>query len=259
MGKIKDTRISKAITKTYHERFTRAIESDVAIVGAGPAGMIAGYRLASAGKKVIILEKRLSPGGGIWGGGMAMNIAVVQNDAVELLDELDIVHDDVGDGLHTVDAMDLAAGLCQKSIRAGVLMLNLVTVEDACVSSGRVTGVVANRSMIYGELPVDPLMFSASAVLDATGHESAMVQYLRNRGALDDTATGEWPCEGPLDADAGEKFVVENAGQIYPGLWIAGMSVCAARGGPRMGPIFGGMLLSGERVADMILRELAGT
>jgi thiamine thiazole synthase len=43
--------------------------------------------------------------------------------------------------------------------------------------------------------------------------------------------------------------------EAYPGLWVAGMAVCATFGGPRMGPIFGGMLLSGKRVAELILEK----
>jgi thiamine thiazole synthase len=66
----------------------------------------------------------------------------------------------------------------------------------------------------------------------------------------------EVPGEGAMDADAGERFVVDHTGEIHPGLWIAGMAVCAAHGGARMGPIFGGMLLSGQRVAGMILSSL---
>lgn len=50
---------------------------------------------------------------------------------------------------------------------------------------------------------------------------------------------------------AGEAFVVENVAEAYPGLWIAGMCVCATYGGPRMGPIFGGMLASGRRAARL--------
>ena len=55
-----------------------------------------------------------------------------------------------------------------------------------------------------------------------------------------------------MDADSGERFVVEHVQEVFPGLWIAGMSVSATLGGPRMGPIFGGMLLSGQRAAQRI-------
>ena len=59
-----------------------------------------------------------------------------------------------------------------------------------------------------------------------------------------------------MDPMAGEDFVVQNVSEVYPGLWIAGMSVCATLGGPRMGPIFGGMLLSGQRAATLIAAKL---
>jgi thiamine thiazole synthase len=59
-----------------------------------------------------------------------------------------------------------------------------------------------------------------------------------------------------MDAAAGEAFVVEHAAEIFPGLWVAGMAVCAAFGGPRMGPIFGGMLRSGQRVAELLSARL---
>ena len=36
-----------------------------------------------------------------------------------------------------------------------------------------------------------------------------------------------------------------------------GMSANAAFGSYRMGPIFGGMLLSGKKVAELVLRQLA--
>jgi thiamine thiazole synthase len=123
------------------------------------------------------------------------------------------------------------------------------------VRDGKVTGVVVNRSLIAGELPIDPLTFSGRAVVDATGHEAGVVDTLQRRrrqGQPGHHLTGE----GPMDADAGEAFVVDQVSEVYPGLWVCGMSVCAVRGGPRMGPIFGGMLLSGRRVADRILEAL---
>jgi thiamine thiazole synthase len=60
-----------------------------------------------------------------------------------------------------------------------------------------------------------------------------------------------------MDAEEGESSVVAGVAELYPGLWVSGMSVQAALGGPRMGPIFGGMLLSGRRAAALIDRALA--
>jgi thiamine thiazole synthase len=60
-----------------------------------------------------------------------------------------------------------------------------------------------------------------------------------------------------MNAEEGESFVVEEVTEVFPGLWISGMCVAAALGGPRMGPIFGGMLLSGRQAADLIDLTLA--
>jgi sulfide-dependent adenosine diphosphate thiazole synthase len=62
-----------------------------------------------------------------------------------------------------------------------------------------------------------------------------------------------------MDAAAGEQFVVDHTVELYRGLWTTRMSVCATMGGPRMGPIFGGMLLSGERVAALLTQIFSET
>ena len=251
MASFNEAKISRAIMTRYYEKLVDRIESDVLIVGAGPAGLLAGYTLARAGFKVTAFERNLAPGGGIWGGGMGMNEVVFQEEALAILDELGLRHRRREDGLHTTDAVELASGLCCKAIQAGVEVLNLVTLEDVCVREQRVVGVVMNRTGISGKYHVDPLTFSAAAVLDATGHEAFLVNMLRRRGYFKGSPV-EKSLEGPMDAAMGEQFVVERTGEVYPGLWVAGMSVCAAFGGPRMGPIFGGMLLSGTRVAGLI-------
>jgi len=252
MTKLDETEISKAILNSYHESLLGRIVSDVIIVGAGPAGLVAGFYLARQGTKVTVLEKRLAPGGGIWGGGMGMNVAVVQQEAVPVLEEMGIRYTPKSAGLYAVDAVELAAGLCFKALQAGVAIFNLVAVEDLCVHQGRVTGVVVNRTTISGALPVDPIVLTAQAVVDATGHEAVLVAALRKRDLLPPSANGKPAGEGPLDADSGERFVVEHVQEVFPGLWIAGMSVSATLGGPRMGPIFGGMLLSGQHLAQRI-------
>ncbi len=257
MDTLEEPEISKTILCTYHEKLLERIVSDVLIVGAGASGMMAAIHLAREGLKVTLLEKRLSPGGGIWGGGMGMSETVVQEDVLPLLDDVGVKYELRRKDLYTTDAIELAAGLCLQAIHAGAALFNLMTVEDVCLHSRRVTGVVVNRTTIAGRLPVDPIAFSAKAVVDATGHEAAVVEALRKRGLLAASTAEGRPGEGPMDASSGEAFVVEKAGEVFPGLWIAGMSVCATLGGPRMGPIFGGMLLSGKRVAELIASAIS--
>jgi len=252
MKSISETAISEAIISSYFQRLSGSVESDVIIVGAGPAGMVAAHYLAQRGLNVVLLEKRLAAGGGIWGGAMGMNEVVLQEEALPLLDEVGITHRPGPTGLHTTHAAELAAGLCLKAIQSGATLLNLITVEDVSVHDGRVTGVVVNRTMISGALHVDPMTFAAKAVIDTTGHEAIVVEALRKRGILASSASVELGIEGPMNAEEGERFVVENVKEVFPGLWVSGMSVCATLGGPRMGPIFGGMLLSGKRVAELV-------
>jgi thiamine thiazole synthase len=57
-------------------------------------------------------------------------------------------------------------------------------------------------------------------------------------------------------AEVGEKTVVEMTQEVYPGLVVAGMAAAAVCGGPRMGPIFGVMLLSGEKAARIVIGTL---
>jgi sulfide-dependent adenosine diphosphate thiazole synthase len=64
--------------------------------------------------------------------------------------------------------------------------------------------------------------------------------------------------ERSMNAEIAETMTLENTKEIYPNVYVAGMAANAAFGSYRMGPIFGGMLLSGKKVADLILKKLRG-
>ncbi|PKG31247.1 MAG: ribose 1,5-bisphosphate isomerase, partial [Methanoregula sp.] len=50
--------------------------------------------------------------------------------------------------------------------------------------------------------------------------------------------------------------VLQHTKEVFPGLFVAGMSANAIAGESRMGPVFGGMLLSGEQAANLVLKSL---
>ena len=67
---IDDVTVTRIIFERFSKEFSESLDVDVAIAGAGPAGLTAARYLANAGKKTILFERKLSVGGGMWGGGM---------------------------------------------------------------------------------------------------------------------------------------------------------------------------------------------
>lgn len=76
-----EKKVSKGIISTYFAKMERCLELDVAIVGGGPSGIAAAYYMAKAGLKVALFDRKLSPGGGMWGGAMMFNQLVIQQEA----------------------------------------------------------------------------------------------------------------------------------------------------------------------------------
>ena len=261
--KVDDVTISRLIIEAYGRKMASILEVDVALVGAGPANLTAGYYLGKAGIKAVVFESKLAPGGGMWGGGMMFNEAVLQTDALPIAREMGFRLADRGEGYFTFDTVEAAATLTAACIRAGTLVLNCIRVEDVMFreSEGqkRVSGLVINWSPVMKlDLPVDPLSIRASYVIDGTGHPANITDTItRKMGVRLNNETGRVVGELPLWAEAGEPFTVANTNEIFPGLFVAGMAANNAYGGPRMGPIFGGMLMSGKKAADMLVERLA--
>lgn len=251
--------ISRAITESYIKDFLEAMELDVAIVGAGPAGITAAYYLAKERVKTAIFEKKLSIGGGIWGGGMMFNKIVVQPEGKEILDEFGVASFEYQKGYWVASAVELAATLCSQAVKAGAKIFNLVSVEDVVIrEADRVSGLVLNWSPVsLANLHVDPLAIRSTLVIDATGHGSEVCRLVTEKlGGKLRTPTGGIAGEKSMWAEIGETMVPENTKEVYPGLIVAGMAATAVFGSPRMGPIFGGMLLSGKKAAKLAMELL---
>ncbi|MBD3414578.1 MAG: thiazole biosynthesis protein [Candidatus Aminicenantes bacterium] len=250
--------ISKAITETFYKEFLDNLESDVIICGAGPSGLCAAYYLGKAGIKTVVLEKSLRPGGGLPGGGMMFNKIVIQQESKSILDELGVKTTHYKDNYHTASSLETLSLLLSKAIQQGVGIYNCINAEDVMIVDEKVTGVVINWTAAeLARLHVDPLTMRSSYVVDATGHDAELAQVIsRKSGAQLLTPTGKVVGEKPMWADKGERDLIDNTKEAFPGLYVTGMAANAVFGGPRMGPIFGGMLLSGKKVAGLILDRL---
>ena len=256
--KLDEIRVTRLIVESYARKLCAAADVDVAVAGGGPAGLTAACYLARRGYRVVLFERKLSPGGGMPGGGMMFNEIVVQDAGKAILDDMGITSEDAGDGYWRADAVHAVSALIYQATRAGATILNCISVEDVMLQAGRVTGLVIQWSPVeMAGLHVDPLTIRARAVVEATGHPAEVAHVLVNKAQVKlDTPSGGIEGERPMDADPGEAAIIANTREIYPGCYVAGMVANAVYGAPRMGPIFGGMLLSGKKCADLIAADL---
>jgi len=250
--------ITRAIIRKTMEDWISLAEADVIIVGAGPSGLSAARKLAKAGLKTIVFERRLSFGGGIGGGGMLFHKIVVQSPADRILREINCKFEPIEEGLFVVDATEMMAKLACGAIDAGAKIILGVSVEDLIYRENplRIVGVVTQWSAVHmAGLHVDPLAIKAKAVIDCTGHPAEVLAIASKKiPELGITIKGE----KSMWASCGEELVVKNTREVVPGLFAAGMAIAAVDNTPRMGPIFGGMLLSGEKVAQLVIEKIKG-
>lgn len=256
---IEESQITRLIIERTLKDWLDIAEVDVVIVGAGPAGLTAAYYLSKAGLKTVVFERKLSFGGGIGGGGMLFHKIVVQSPADQVLRDINCRHEKVAEGLYILDNGEMIAKLAASAIDSGAKIILGVSVEDVIYRDGqtpKITGVVVQWTAVeLSGLHVDPIGIKARAVVDCTGHPAEVLSIVAKKNPeIGLQIRGE----KSMWASEGERLVVENTGEICEGLWSAGMAVAAVYSLPRMGPIFGGMILSGRKVSEMIISKLLG-
>lgn len=259
-GVMDEVKISRAITETFLREFTETFETDAVIVGAGPSGLVCASHLAEAGLKVAVFEKHLKVGGGMPGGGMMFNRIVVQDEARSLLEECGVSTREYEDGLFVAHSLEATAALTYTALRKGAKIYNLMVVEDVVIRPQGVRGVVLNWTAVESaHLHIDPLAVRTKVVVDATGHGAEICTIVeRKSGTRLQIPQERIPGEKPMWAEVGEKEIVGNTREVYPGLIACGMAANAVFGSPRMGPVFGGMLLSGKRAAEIAVGLVSG-
>lgn len=96
---IRESQVSRAMTRRYFKDLDTYAESDIVIVGAGSCGLSAAYMLGKARPdlKIAIIEASVSPGGGAWLGGQLFSAMVMRKPADAFLTDLGVEFEDEGD------------------------------------------------------------------------------------------------------------------------------------------------------------------
>ncbi|MBI5158725.1 thiazole biosynthesis protein [Candidatus Micrarchaeota archaeon] len=254
---ISESDVTKSIVEGFARDFVEYSSSDVIVVGAGPCGVTAAMLLAREGAKTLLLERDIEPGGGMWQGGMLFPKMIVEKPADLFLKAFGVEMAQDARGFSIADSYYVTAKLLANAYEFGAKMFNSISVQDVIYREDGLHGVVVNWTQVAHRTAdcVDPLALESKVVIDATGHNAEVARVVNEKIGLKNGFVGR---EGSMWVDKAEEAVVEATREIYPNLIVAGMAANSVAGRPRMGPVFGGMFLSGIKAAKLALGKING-
>jgi len=180
---------------------------------------------------------------------------VVEAPAHKLVEEVGFKMKEYEKGVYVGSSPHISVKLIAAAMDAGAAVFNSLEVKDVVYRKNMISGVVVNWHAVSMLPPfltcVDPLSLKSKVVIDATGHQAEVARIAKRKLRLDIPE----PLEGSMWAVEGEKATIKNTREVYPGLIVCGMASNSIGGLPRMGPLYGAMLLSGVKAARLALRK----
>lgn len=265
---IRESQVSRAMTRRYFTDLDTYAESDVVIVGAGSCGLSTAFTLATkrSDLKIAIVEAGVAPGGGAWLGGQLFSAMVMRKPAELFLNELGVPYEDEGDFVVVKHAALFTSTLLSKVLQfPNVKLFNATAVEDLITrpaptasdpNAVRIAGVVTNWTLVSmhhdDQSCMDPNTINAPLVISTTGHDGPFGAFSVKRLVSMQQLEKLGGMRG-LDMRTAEDAIVKRTREIVPGLIVGGMELSEVDGANRMGPTFGAMALSGVKAAEEAL------
>lgn len=263
---IRESQVSRAMTRRYFQDLDTYAESDIVIVGAGSCGLSTAYVLGKARPdlKIAIIEASVSPGGGAWLGGQLFSAMVMRKPADAFLRDLGVAYDDEGDFVVVKHAALFTSTLLSKVLQfPNIKLFNATAVEDLITRPAgpdgkvRIAGVVTNWTLVTmhhdDQSCMDPNTINAPLVISTTGHDGPFGAFCVKRLVSMQQVEKLGGMRG-LDMNTAEDAIVKRTREIVPGLIVGGMELSEVDGANRMGPTFGAMALSGVKAAEEALK-----
>ncbi|KAL2012058.1 hypothetical protein VTN00DRAFT_4776 [Thermoascus crustaceus] len=270
---IRESQVSRAMTRRYFNDLDKYAESDIVIIGAGSCGLSTAYVIAKARPdlKIAIVEANVSPGGGAWLGGQLFSAMVMRRPAEHFLNDLGVPYEeDAANPNYVVvkhAALFTSTLLSKVLLFPNVKLFNATSVEDLITrpaESGnpqetRIAGVVTNWTLVTmhhdDQSCMDPNTINAPLVISTTGHDGPFGAFSAKRLVSMQTIEKLGGMRG-LDMNSAEDAIVKNTREVAKGLIMGGMELSEIDGFNRMGPTFGAMVLSGVKAAEEALKVI---
>ncbi|CAI6334107.1 unnamed protein product [Periconia digitata] len=266
---IRESQVSRAMTRRYFADLDNYAESDIVIVGAGSCGLSTAYILGKKRPdlKIAIVEAGVAPGGGAWLGGQLFSAMVMRKPADAFLNDLGVPFEDEGDFVVVKHAALFTSTLLSRVLSLpNIKLFNATTVEDLITRPAptptspdaiRIAGVVTNWTLVSmhhdDQSCMDPNTINAPLVISTTGHDGPFGAFSVKRLVSMQQLEKLGGMRG-LDMRTAEDAIVKGTREVVGGLIVGGMELSEVDGANRMGPTFGAMVLSGVKAAEEALK-----
>ncbi|TGO58001.1 hypothetical protein BOTNAR_0189g00030 [Botryotinia narcissicola] len=291
---IRESQVSRAMTRRYFNDLDTYAESDIVIVGAGSCGLSTAYMLGKARPdlKIAIIEASVSPGGGAWLGGQLFSAMVMRKPADAFLTVLGVPYEDEGDfvvvkhavcfkefrypcpsGCYSFNMYHGANGSCQQALFTSTLLSKVLTFPNIKLFNATAVEDLITRQTTDGNIRVAGVVTNWTLVTMHHDDQSCMDPNTINAPVVISTTGHDGPFGAfcvkrlvsmnqikelggmrGLDMNVAEDAIVKRTREIVPGLIVGGMELSEVDGSNRMGPTFGAMALSGVKAAEEALR-----
>lgn len=154
---VRESQVSRAMTRRYFADLDSYAESDIVIIGAGSCGLSAAYTLGKMRPdlKIAIIESGVAPGGGAWLGGQLFSAMVMRKPADAFLTEIGVPFEDEGNYVCVKHAALFTSTILSKVLRMpNIKLFNATAVEDLITrregddsANIRIAGVVTNWTL----------------------------------------------------------------------------------------------------------------
>lgn len=257
---IRESQVSRTMTRRYFADLDAHAESDIVIIGAGSCGLSAAYTLAKLRPdlRIAIVEAGVAPGGGAWLGGQLFSAMVMRKPADVFLNEVGVPFEDEGDFVVVKHAALFTSTVLSKVLQfPNVKLFNATTVEDLITrrragvgdnAEVRVAGVVTNWTLVSmhhdDQSCMDPNTINAPVIISTTGHDGPFGAFSVKRLVSMKQLEQLGGMRG-LDMQTAEDAIVKGTREIVPGLIVGGMELSEIDGANRMGKsLFSGLTMT---------------